>query len=103
MQHGQTVSCNQATVSWKRCPAVRLTLLIARHLFDSCSAALLGAKPPNPRLFVSVCQCVDVSMRRCVDVPPQAVDHFINGDYYRHPLTAEAILGVALELRVRAP
>lgn len=34
---------------------------------------------------------------------PQAVDRFINGDYYRHPLTAEAILDVAMELRVRAP
>ncbi len=32
---------------------------------------------------------------------PQAVDRFINGDYYRHPLTAEAILDVAQGLRVR--
>lgn len=38
-----------------------------------------------------------------VDLPPQAVDRFVNGDFYRHPLTAEAILDVALELRVRAP
>lgn len=30
----------------------------------------------------------------------QAVDRFINGDYYRHPLSAEAILDVVLELRV---
>ncbi|CAM9250870.1 unnamed protein product [Scytosiphon promiscuus] len=29
----------------------------------------------------------------------KAVDRFINGDYYRHPLTAEAILDVAKELR----
>eukprot|EP00752_Nemacystus_decipiens_P011950 g10596.t1 len=29
----------------------------------------------------------------------KAVDRFINGDFYRHPLTAEAILDVALELR----
>lgn len=30
----------------------------------------------------------------------QAIDRFINGDFYRHPLSAEAILDVAEELRV---
>lgn len=33
-------------------------------------------------------------------MPPQVVDRFINGNFYRHPLSAEAILDVVLELRV---
>lgn len=63
------------------------------RLLDSCAAAaLLDANLTIPRRCLS-----------CRILAPQAVDRFINGDYYRHPLTAEAILDVALELRVRAP
>lgn len=66
---------------------------IARHttnLVDGCGAAVLGRTTSHPATF---------SFQ--LDVPLQAVDRFINGDFYRHPLTAEAILDVAQELRVR--
>ena len=35
-----------------------------------------------------------------VDHFRQATDRFVNGDFYRHPLSAEDILRIVLELRV---